>query len=88
MPRKTNHLANAVASLTKAQAEMEHTVRGHSKILEAQGQDIARLERQVMDLRNCAISAEVRAGVPSKTVAEKYGISPARVAQIAPRRLN
>lgn len=88
MSRKTNHLANAVSSLIAAQDEMEQTVRGHSKILEAQGQDIARLERQVKDLRNCAISAEVRAGVPSKAVAEKYGISAGRVTQIAPRRMN
>ncbi|MEW9150197.1 hypothetical protein AB2762_06845 [Acinetobacter indicus] len=27
-------------------------------------------------------------GKPSKEIAEEYGISPARVAQIAPRRFN
>jgi len=88
MARQTNHLANAMASLAAAQHEMERTVRGHSQILTAQGQDIASLQQQVMDLRNHAIAAEVRSGVPSKTVAEKYGISAGRVAQIAPRRMN
>lgn len=88
MSRKTNHLANAVASLASAQAEMEKTVQGHSKILQSQGQDIARLERQVVELRNNAITLEVRAGVPSRAVAEKYGVSAGRVSQIAPRRMN
>lgn len=88
MARKVDHLGNAMASLIAAQAEMQKTVSGHSKILQSQGQDIAKLEQQVMELRNHAISAEVRAGVPSKAVAEKYGVSAGRVTQIAPRRTN
>lgn len=86
MARKIDHLKKAMESMIAAQADMEKTVSGHSKILQSQGQDIAKLEQQVMQLRNHAISAEVRSGVPSKTVAEKYGVSAARVTQIAPRR--
>ena len=85
MSKKTDHLTNAMKSIIAAQQEMGETVRGHSKILTQQGLAIAALEKQVFELRNCAISAEVRAGVPSKTVAEKYGVSAGRVTQIAPR---
>ena len=43
------------------------------------------LEKRVMDLRNSAIKAEISNGVPTKTVADKYGVSSARVSQLAPR---
>lgn len=89
MARTKNHLLNAVKSIAAAQEELEKTVATHAKILDNQGQEIASLERQVMSLRNAAIQAEVAAGAPTKFVAEKYGVSPGRVSQIAPRnRLN
>lgn len=89
MARTKNHLLDAVKSIAAAQAQLEQTVAAHTKILDNQGQEIAALERQVMKLRNSAIQAEVAAGAPTKFVAEKYGVSPGRVSQIAPRsRLN
>ena len=86
MSRKTNHLLNAMRSITAAQEELEQTVSNHGKIIESQGRDIAALELKVMELRNKAIQGEVANGSPTKIVAKKYGVSSARVSQIAPRR--
>ena len=89
MARTKNHLLDAVKSIAAAQAQLEQTVAAHTKILDNQGQEIAALERQVMNLRNAAIQAEVAAGAPTKFVAEKYNVTPGRVSQIAPRnRMN
>ncbi len=44
------------------------------------------LQKQIDDLRDSAIRGEVASGVPSKDVAKKFGLSAARVTQIAPRR--
>lgn len=81
----TNHILKALASIAAAHNELEKTVATHGKIIDSQGADIAQLEKQVMDLRNNAIKAEVANGIPTKTVAAKYQVSSARVSQIAPR---
>jgi len=86
MPRKKNHILNALESIAEAQKELEARVDNHDKVIESQGQDIARLEKQVMNLRNQAIQAEVASGERSDSVAKKYGVTPSRVAQIAPRK--
>lgn len=86
MSRKKNHILSAIESIAQAHQELERTVSNHGKIIESQGKDIAALEQKVMELRNSAIQAEVANGVPTKSVAEKYGVSSARVSQIAPRR--
>lgn len=86
MSRKSNHILNALDSIAKAQQELEGRVDRNEKIIESQGQDIARLEKQVMELRNRAIQAEITNGERSDAVAKKYGMTPSRVAQIAPRR--
>jgi len=80
------HILNALKSITQAQQELARKVERHDKKLDAHTQDIARLEEQIVELRNQAIQAEVRSGVPSKDVASKYGVTPSRVSQIAPRR--
>jgi soluble P-type ATPase len=86
MAKKKNHILNALESIAKAQEELESRVETHDKIIASQGQDIARLEQQVMNLRNQAIQAEVASGERSDTVAKKYGVTPSRLAQIAPRK--
>jgi DNA-binding NarL/FixJ family response regulator len=85
---KKNHIVDALKSIAAAQAELQKTVATHSKIINSQGRDIANLEQKVMEFRNNAIQAEVANGVPSKEVALKYNLTPARVAHIAPRTLN
>lgn len=82
----SKHIVNALTSIAKAQAELEKTVATHGKIIDSQGLDIATLEKKVMELRNQLIRAEVASGIPTKVVAEKHQVSPARVSQIAPRR--
>jgi DNA-directed RNA polymerase specialized sigma subunit len=82
---KKNHILEAVKSIAAAQLELTATVQKHGKIIDSQGHDIAMLERKVMELRNNAIHAEVANGVPTKDVAEKYGVTSSRVSQIAPR---
>lgn len=84
--KTTNHILKAIDSIAQAHQELERTVSNHDKIIESQGRDIAALEKKVMELRNSAIQAEVASGVPTKRVADKYGISSARVSQIAPRQ--
>ncbi|MEG3753579.1 hypothetical protein [Psychromonas arctica] len=86
MAKKKNHILNALESIAKAQEELETRVEKHDKIIESQGQDIAKLEKQVMSLRDQAIQAEVASGERSDSVAKKYGVTPSRVAQIAPRK--
>lgn len=86
MPRKKNHILDALESIVQAHQDLERTVSTHGKIIESQGKDIAVLEQKVMELRNSAIQAEIANGVATKAVAEKYGVSSARVSQIAPRK--
>lgn len=83
---KKNHILDAITSIAAAQAEVEKKVANHAKIIDSQGLNIAELERNVMELRNNIICAEVASGVPTKDVAKKYKMSAARVSQIAPRR--
>lgn len=87
MPKK-NHILSALESITLAHQELAETVSSHGKIIESQGRDIAQLEKNVMELRNAAIQAEVASGIPTKDVADKYKVTPSRVSQIAPRRKN
>jgi len=86
MAKKKNHILDALQSIVHAQQELTSRVDTHDKIIESQGMDIARLEQQVMQLRNQAIQAEVASGERSDAVAKKYGVSAARVTQIAPRK--
>ena len=44
------------------------------------------LQLKVRELRDQNIKLAVDNGIPSKKVAQLHGISPARVAQIAPRK--
>ena len=86
MARSKNHILNALESIAKAHKDLEKTVATHGKIIESQGQDIAALEAKVTELRNSAIQAEIANGTATKDVAKKYGVSSARISQIAPRR--
>lgn len=79
-------MLKALQSIAAAQQELERTVNRHGKIIESQAEQLVSLERQVMELRNRAIRAEIASGKSTKVVAERYELSPARVSQIAPRR--
>jgi uncharacterized protein YjbJ (UPF0337 family) len=47
---------------------------------------IGKLQESLDEIRDSAIRGEVASGQKTKDVAEKFGLSPARVSQIAPRR--
>jgi glycerol-3-phosphate responsive antiterminator len=76
------HIANALQSLAKAQQAMQSKIDVHSKIIASQGQDIAALESKVQELRDCAIKADLAAGLSGRETAAKYGLSEGRVSQI------
>lgn len=86
MGRKKDHILDALNSIAQAHKDLEKTVENHGKVIGSQGRDIAVLEQKVMELRNKLIQAEVASGIPTKVVADKHGVTPARVSQIAPRR--
>lgn len=81
------HLHNALKNLAKAQEEFQNetreTLRRHENTLHSQGQDIAKLEKQVMHMRNIAIKAQLDAGISNKDVALNFNLTPARVSQIS-----
>lgn len=84
MAKKTTEqlIAAAVQNLAQAQDQIKAQVDRHQKILSYQQLQIDALEKNVMGLRNVAITQEVKLGTPAKDVAAKYGISPGRVSQI------
>jgi len=47
---------------------------------------IGKLQESLDEIRDSAIRGEVASGQKTKDVAQKFGLSPARVSQIAPRR--
>ena len=75
-------IAEAVAKLAQAQEQIRSDVNRHEKILAVQSLQIDALEKNVMELRNAAIAAELRLGTPNKDVAAKYGLSSGRISQI------
>jgi hypothetical protein len=77
-----NYLLEALESISKAHEQLKNT----AAISEYQGRDIAVLEQKIMDFRNSSIQLEVANGASTKIVAEKYGMSSARISQIAPRK--
>ncbi|HHB1216355.1 MULTISPECIES: hypothetical protein [Enterobacteriaceae] len=85
-------IAKVLKYVALAQKELASTVAvqgkkidNHQKIIDSQGKDIAALEKQVIELRNAAIRAEIRSGERTDSVAQRYNLSPSRVSQIAPR---
>lgn len=93
-------LADAQRLLEQAQESMSEDIEKLKEQQIATDARLARLERQqdeslqlignlqnsVDIMRDSAIRGEVASGQKSKDVAVKYGITPSRVTQIAPRR--
>lgn len=79
------YIAMAQKELASKVAVQGSKISEHSRLLEKQGKSIAALEKQVIEFRNAAIVAEVKAGAPSADVAGRYNLSPSRISQIAPR---
>lgn len=80
-----HHIAMAQKELTSTVAAHGKKIDTHEKVLQSQGESIAKLEKQVLEFRNAAIQAEVKSGERTDVVAQRYNLSPSRVSQIAPR---
>ncbi|HDW7542380.1 hypothetical protein Q0U09_24945 [Escherichia coli O7:H6] len=81
------YVALAQKELASTVAVQGKKIDNHQKIIDSQGRDIAALEKQVIELRNAAIRAEIRAGERTDIVAQRYSLSSSRVSQIAPRNM-
>lgn len=62
--------------------ELKQNDARQDQILNSQGQDIAELQRQMMEMRNRAIAAEARSRVPYREISARYGVSEGRISQI------
>jgi len=87
------HLLKAQQSLQDAMAEMSRDigqVEERLALVEDENNKalkrINELQSTVEKLRDSAIRGEVASGQKTKDVAAKFGVTPARVSQIAPRR--
>ena len=78
----STHIANALASLAKAQEAMNMQLQTHAKIITSQGRDLARLDKNVAELRIAAIKNDLAAGLSGREVAAKYSLSEGRISQI------
>jgi len=69
--------------------EHEKRLTDQAKMIEEQGQRISALEKNASTCtRNQKIVKAIRKGERTKDVAARFGITPSRVAQIAPRKFN
>lgn len=81
-----NNLQNAENTLQKAYEKgYEDVVYSAYRDYNEVAQEIAQLECQLKSFKDTAIKAAVQSGERTRDIAESYGISSARVSQIAPR---
>lgn len=83
----------ALKAISGALSEQDREIKRHDaritrleKVVEAQATELAIAQNALIQQRDESIRNAVRQGVPSKNVAKAYGLSPARIAQIAPRK--
>ncbi|WP_267433575.1 MULTISPECIES: hypothetical protein [Sphingomonas] len=65
-----------------AEARIDKLEKKHDEAVE----QIHMLQKSMDDIRDSAIRGEIASGQKSKDTALKFGLSPARISQIAPRR--
>jgi uncharacterized coiled-coil DUF342 family protein len=93
-------LTKAQDLLSQAQDEMNKDIQELKERQETTEQRLARLEKQqgesiekinslqqsLDEIRDSAIRGEIASGQKTKDVAVKFGLTPSRITQIAPRR--
>lgn len=98
--KTSQHLAQAQDSLLQAIQEMakditqvksnQDSTNERLALVEAENNQVLKrintLQETVDNLRDSAIRGEVASGQKTKDVAKKFGVTSARVSQIAPRR--
>ena len=79
-------IGEAISAHEKQIKQHDTRIENLEEIVQSQAEDVMGLQLKVRELRDQNIKLAVDNGIPSKKVAQLHGISPARVAQIAPRK--
>jgi uncharacterized protein YerC len=72
----------ALEALSEDIENLQKNDERQDKILDAQAQEIAELQKTVMNMRNAAVAAEANNRVPYDSISARYGISKGRITQI------
>lgn len=75
-----------IQKLAERQSDVESRVIKLEKKHDETVEQINSLQKSMDDIRDSAIRGEIASGQKSKDTALKFGLSPARISQIAPRR--
>ena len=79
-------IGEAISAHEKQIKQHDTRIENLEKIVQSQAEDVMGLQLKVREVRDQNIKLAVDNRIPSKKVAQLHGISPARVAQIAPRK--
>ena len=74
--------AQIIASQGKRIDRQERKIGTQSKVSQSQGQDIAKLEKNVQNLRDTVIKIDLASGMTGTDVASKWSLSNGRISQI------
>lgn len=75
-----------IEDLKNRQESLDERVENLETKNEKLVEDIASLQKSVNSMRISAIRGEIASGQKTVDVASKYGLTPSRISQIAPRR--
>lgn len=81
-----NEMGNDISELQAKQNTTEQRLAHLEEKHDEAAKKISGLQQSLDEIRDSAIRGEVASGQKSKDVAAKFGLTPARVTQIAPRR--
>ena len=81
-----NSMAEDIEQLKEKQTATETRLAKLEKQQDESAQKIQGLQNSLDEIRDSAIRGEIASGQKTKDVATKFGLSSARVSQIAPRR--
>lgn len=79
-------MAKDIEMLKGKQATTEERLAKLEKQQDQSAAKINSLQQSLDEIRDSAIRGEVASGQKTKDVAAKFGLTPARISQIAPRR--
>ncbi len=79
-------MANDIQKLQEKQATTDERLTRLEQQQSESVNKINELQQSLDEIRDSAIRGEIASGQKSKDVAQKFGLSSARVSQIAPRR--
>jgi len=84
--RAHEEMARDIEALKGKQALTDERLAKMEAKQDEAAEKIGKLQESLDEIRDSAIRGEAASGQKTKDVAQKFGLSPARVSQIAPRR--